>query len=380
MQRRSILQALGASLALRGTAAHASVPRWSAARARDWHARQPWRLGANYVPASAVNQLEMWQAETFDPTRIERELGWARALGMNSMRVYLHDLAWAHDRAGFVQRVERYLAIAAGQRIDTMLVLFDSCWDPQAQSGPQSAPIPGVHNSRWVQSPNAATLADPAASMKLRAYVQDIVGRFAHDKRVLAWDLWNEPDNMMQPPTPYREREAPNKLERVATLLPQVFDWAREMQPQQPLTSGLWNGDDWAPGAPSLNAIQRAQLELSDVLSFHHYGWPEGWQHRARQLQSYGRPVLCTEFLSRGTGSTFDALLPLAHPQRVGMWCWGLVEGRIQTTLPWDSWAHPYTDRQPPVWYHDVLRADGTPYRPAEADLMRRLTRTPKTL
>ena len=79
--------------------------RWSQSQANSWYAQQPWLVGSNYVPADAINQLEMWQADTFDPQRIDKELGWAEGLGMNTMRVFLHDLLWQQDAPGFKRRM-----------------------------------------------------------------------------------------------------------------------------------------------------------------------------------------------------------------------------------------------------------------------------------
>ncbi len=102
-------------LALLGVAALAQTPppttpgRWSEQQANDWYKAQPWLVGANYAPASAINELEMWQADTFDPKRIDTELGWAAAIGMNTMRVFLHDLLWQQDAEGFKKRLLEFL-------------------------------------------------------------------------------------------------------------------------------------------------------------------------------------------------------------------------------------------------------------------------------
>jgi len=364
---------LGLAL-LQPVGAAETASRWSEAKAKTWYSQQPWILGSNYVPANAINELEMWQADTFDPERIERELGWAQQLGMNTMRVFLHDQLWQQDSAGFKNRIDRFLAIAAKHGIKPILVLFDSCWDPEPKLGPQHPPIPGVHNSGWVQSPGVA-LADPAQYPRLQHYVEDVVGAFARDSRVLAWDVWNEPDN--EGGGHYGAREPKNKDELVARLLPQVFAWARSASPSQPLTSGLWHGDDWSDPA-KLNAVERTQVEQSDVISFHNYDWPELFAARVRQLSGYGRPLLCTEYMARGNGSTIDGVLPLAKKLDVGMVNWGFVEGKTQTTLPWDSWDRPYTLRPPTLWFHDLLHADGSPYRAREADILRALSHAPR--
>lgn len=355
--------------------AHAAdTGRWSQARAKTWYAAQHWPVGSNYVPADAINQLEMWQVGTFDPKRTDLELGWAQKLGMNTMRVFLHDQLWQQDPEGFKKRIGIFLDIASRHGIKPMLVLFDSCWDPEPKLGPQHPPIPGVHNSGWVQGPGVA-MADPSQYPRLEHYVKDIVGSFAHDKRVLAWDVWNEPDNPGG--GNYDAREPKDKIALVAKLLPQVYAWARSARPEQPLTSGVWHDDDWSDPA-KLNAVERTQLTESDIITFHSYDWPEVFAKRVQQLVGYGRPLICTEYMARGAGSTIDGILPLAKKLDIGMINWGFVEGRTQTTLPWDSWQRPYTLQPPVVWFHDLLHADGTPYRQREADVIRDLTQAPR--
>jgi hypothetical protein len=351
--------------------ASAQAGRWSEQKANTWYRQQPWLVGSNYIPRSAINQLEMWQEATFDPDRIDQELGWAEALGMNTMRVFLHDLVWQQDSAGFRRRIDRFLTIASQHHIRPLLVLFDSCWDPFPHLGRQHLPTPGVHNSGWVQSPGARALADTAQYPRLRNYVRGVVAAFSRDDRVLGWDVWNEPgaDNAGS----YGDQELKNKTARVIALLPQVFQWAREGNPMQPLTSALW-AVDTASSDANLGELQRIQLRESDIISFHNYTWPEYFKRQVAWLKRYGRPVLCTEFMARPVGSTFDAMLPIAKQDTVAMFNWGFVAGKTQTWLPWDSWRHPYVTEQPAVWFHEVLRPDGSPYRQAEVDLIRSLT------
>ena len=347
--------------------------RWTEQRANDWYRQQPWLVGANYIPATAINELEMWQAETFDLQRIDLELGWAESIGMNTMRVFLHDLLWQQDAAGFRERIDTFLTIAAKHHIRPMFVLFDSCWDPNPQLGKQPAPKPGVHNSGWVQSPGAKALADPAQLPRFKDYVQGIVGAFGRDPRVLAWDLWNEPNNKND--SSAGPSESRDKVQTVLVLLPKVFAWARQAKPDQPLTSGVWEGDWSSP--EKLSAMARVQIENSDILSFHNYGRPAEFEKSVRSLLPYNRPIICTEYMARGNGSTFQGSLPVARKYRVGAINWGLVAGKTQTYLPWDSWQHPYIDREPAVWFHEVFHTDGTPYRKDETDFIRDITRQP---
>ena len=362
----AVLMAVTAS-----SVASAQSARWLEQKANAWYAQQPWLVGSNFVPKSAINQLEMWQEATFDPLEIDKELTWAEAIGMNTMRVFLHDLLWQQDSTGFRRRIDRFLALASRHHIRPIFVLFDSCWDPLPHLGPQHPPVPGVHNSGWVQSPGAAALADARQYPRLKAYVQGVVGSFAHDDRVLAWDVWNEPgaDNAGS----YPKQKLRDKIARVTMLLPRAFEWAREANPIQPLTSGVWAVDTLPEGA-SLGELQEIQLRESDIITFHNYSWPEYYQREVAWLKKYNRPVICTEYMARSVGSTFDALLPIAKRERVGMINWGFVAGKTQTYLPWDSWRHPYVLDEPAVWFHEVLRPDGRPYRQAEVDLLRQLT------
>ncbi|MGD0580747.1 MAG: cellulase family glycosylhydrolase, partial [Bryobacteraceae bacterium] len=282
--------------------------RWTEQQANDWYRNQPWLVGANYIPSTAINELEMWQADTFDPQRIDLELGWAESIGMNTMRVFLHDLLWKQDAAGFRQRIDTFLTIAARHHIRPMFVLFDSCWNPNPRLGKQPSPKPGVHNSGWVQSPGSKALAHRSAWPRLGAYVRGVVGAFGKDPRVLAWDLWNEPSNKNDSSSAKAERR--DKVQTVIVLLPKVFAWARQVQPDQPLTSGVWEGDWSAP--EKLSAMARVQIENSDIISFHNYGPPAEFEKSVQWLLPYNRPVICTEYMARGNGSTFQGSLPVA--------------------------------------------------------------------
>lgn len=344
--------------------------RWSERKINEWYERQGWLVGANYVPASAINQLEMWQADTFDPKRIDLELGWAESIGMNTMRVFLHDLAYEQDKEGFKKRLNQFLEICAKHKIKPMLVFFDSVWDPNPQTGKQRAPLPGVHNSGWAQSPGAKALANEAEWARLERYVKDIVGTFAKDKRINSWDIWNEPDNLNA--REYARNDPKNKIELVNKLMPQVFAWARSANPEQPLTSGIWKGG--YSRNEKLDATEQIQIENSDFVTFHSYDPAAEFTRHILFLQRYNRPIMCTEYMARPRGSTFVAILPVGKKYDVGMINWGFVQGKSQTNYPWDSWDNPYVLFEPWVWFHDVFRTDGTPYLREEVELIRRLT------
>jgi Cellulase (glycosyl hydrolase family 5) len=342
---------------------------WTKEQANEWYAKQPWLVGANFLPSSAINQLEMWQAETFDTTTISRELKWAASIGMNTMRVFLHDLLHKQDPAGFKKRIGIFLKIAARYKIRPLFVLFDSCWDPFPRPGKQHNPGPFLHNSGWVQNPGADALQDKSQYPRLKKYVEDIVSKFKNDNRILGWDVWNEPDNTNN--SSYGRFEPYNKVELVHQLLKQVFVWTRSAAPTQPITAGIWVGN-WA-SHDSLRPIEKTMLEESDIISFHNYDNGEEFEKRVKWLQRYERPILCTEYMSRGNGSTFEGSMPVAKKYKVAAFNWGLVNGKSQTIYPWDSWQKKYT-AEPELWFHDIFRADGTPYRKSETDFIKAMT------
>ncbi|OYX25129.1 MAG: 1,4-beta-xylanase [Flavobacteriales bacterium 32-35-8] len=311
----------------------------------------------------------MWQSETFDPVTIDRELGWAKDIGMNTMRVYLHDLLFMQDAEGFFKRMDTFLDIAEKHDIKILFVLFDSCWDPFPKLGEQREPKPHVHNSGWVQSPGQKALQDTTQYKRLENYTRETIKRFANDKRVLGWDVWNEPDNMTGPS--YENIEIHNKVELVENLLANVFEWARESNPTQPLTSGIWLGD-WSSHT-KMKSIQQLQIEQSDVISFHNYDDGESFLQRINWLQRYKKPILCTEYMARPNGSIFKDFLPIAKERKVAMFNWGLVDGKTQTKYPWDSWTKTYT-REPEIWFHEVFRKDGMPYKKEETELIKKIT------
>lgn len=341
-----------------------STARWSPERARTWESEAGWMMGCNFVPSDAGSQLEMWQKETWNPELIEKELGWAASLGMNSVRVFLHDLLFADEGDAFLDRVDAFLDIADRQGISTMLVLFDGVWHPEPKLGPQGEPKPQKHNSMWVQGPGAQILRDRSRWPELRPYVESVVRRFGADRRVSVWDLFNEPDQTNA--ISYPRKEVDGKSGLVNELLGHVFDWCQAVDPAQPLTAGVYLGVDGS--VERVSAVQRTMLARSDVISFHSYSREKQLRGTIDHLKRYERPLLCTEWMARTLGSPVRLIDTLAE-ERVSAWNWGLVDGRSQTRYSWTSWLKPPDEEAP--WFHDLLHADGRPYDEREAEQMR---------
>jgi hypothetical protein len=363
----AMLAVLGFAIALPALLASAQEP-WTAERANAWYAKQPWLVGSNFIPSTAINQLEMWQVDTFDLPTIDRELGWAQSLGMNTMRVFLHNLLWKQDSAGFLKRMDECLAVADKHHIRIMFVLLDSVWDPKPYLGKQRQPRPHVHNSGWVQAPGDEILHDSSTwDKQLKPYVMGVIAHFRDDPRILIWDLMNEPDNDS---AQYKAQESGNRAGAALRLLKLEWGWARSAHPSQPLTSGVWRGD-WSEA--KLSNMARFQLENSDVITFHCYDPPDIMKKRIESLRRFKRPIICTEYMARPLGSTFATILPSLKEERVGAYNWGFVSGKTQTIYPWDSWEKSY-NQEPPLWFHDIFHNEGTPYDSKETELIRRLT------
>ena len=340
--------------------------RWSSEKAYAWYESKGWLAGCDYIPSTAINQLEMWQKDTFDPETIDRELGWAEDLGFNCMRVFLHHILWETDRNGLVDRMNRYLAISTSHGISTLFVFLDDCWNESAKAGEQPKPLRGVHNSGWLKDPGILYFgpcgsgreyaADTTAIVQvLEAYVKDIIITFKDDDRILGWDLYNEPGGG-QDPDRYYERSFP--------LLKDIFSWAREVNPSQPLTAGVWS--------PRLGKMNVWMLEHSDIITYHTYAPIESHKHLIDTLKPYGRPMICTEYMARTEGSTFQTIMPVLKAENIGAINWGLVSGKTNTIF---AWATPLDMDEPPLWFHDILRSDGNPYCQDEITLIKSLTK-----
>lgn len=326
---------------------------WTKEQADQWYQDKPWYRGANFNPSTAINQLETWQAATFNPEVIDRELGWAEDIGMNSMRVYLHHVAWEQDSAGFKKRMERYLEIADSHGIRTMFVFFDDCWNNNYSAGKQPEPKVGTHNSGWVQDPGQLIYDQPELVTDLEVYVKDVMQHFANDSRILLWDVYNEPGN-----SGYGNKSLP--------LLKKIFQWGREVNPSQPLSAGVWNN--------SLTTLNKFQLENSDIITYHNYGDSSNHAHMIDTLKQYGKPMLCTEYMARTRNSTFQDIMPMLKANNIGAYNWGLVAGKSNTIYAWDTPIESGTE--PEVWFHDIFRQDGSVYSQEEVDLIKELTST----
>lgn len=376
--------------------------RWSEEKIWEWYNNQPWPVGTNFITSSSINQLEFWQEETFDPDLIEKELKLSASIGMNTHRVFLHDLLWEQDSIGFMERINKFLEISDRYGIKTLFVFFDDVWHPVPKLGKQPEPIPNVHNPGWVQSPGAKILYDTLSHNKLESYVKGIVGRFANDSRILAWDLYNEPGQKgIASHEISKERTIelhkkigieiteenrsaynlskidPKDIKQIHTLslLKKTVKWLREINPSQPITTGIYAWDaDWAP-ISDLSELDQFIINSSDIISFHSYASKEEVLEKVKQLKNYNRPLLCTEYIAREHKSTFEDILPIFYDNKIGAYNWGFVSGKTNTIYPWKSWDSTYTG-PPNKWHHDIFYQNGEPFSNDEIELIKKLTST----
>ncbi len=362
--------------------------RWSAERANAWYADQRWPVGFNFLPSTAVNFVDMWHPDTWDETTIDRELGWAAAIGYNSTRVNIQFILWEDDPSGMMARLHRYLEISQSHGISTVFCLFDDCEFSGAvpSTARQPDPIPGVHNSRALASPGREAVLDRSRWPAFETYVKQIVAEFARDARVLYWDLYNEPGNMSVFSNETTEEDFSDTLKAASLdLCRQTFRWAREVGPDQPITSGAWRmthawKEEGNGPTPFDNDIDRFMLGASDIISFHAYVTFDTMQAVVADLQKLGRPLMCTEWLARTAGSYLTEQLAFLKEHRIGCYQWGFVNGRTQTHIPWPALKAkvPGYDEATSEWFHDVLRPDGTPFDAAEMALVTALTERAK--
>lgn len=355
--------------------------RWPAEKARAWYAKQPWLVGCNYIPADAINQLEMWQAETFNLPLMRRELQMAAYLGFNTLRVYLHDLVWGADPEGLYDRMDQFLALCAEFSIRPLFVFFDDCHWPFPTLGKQPLPVPEFHNSGWVNCPAKDVAVrficgeSPAEeTARLRGYIQGTLQRFGQDERVLAWELYNETGRGPG----LSDAAAPTFGNDRVPLLLAAWIWARAVENvNQPICS-------CADGCVGDRNIEIARMN-SDVISFHCYAKPELLEAECKRYAEAGRPALCTEYMGR-PNSTFQGSLPVLKKYNIGAYNWGFVSGKTGTIWHWRYNNGKDVDAlraqgvvqqpgdplpEPELWFHDIYRIDGTPFSQDEIDCIR---------
>ncbi len=347
------------------------MSKWSIEKSQKWYDQNNWIVGCNYLPSNAINQLEMFQKETFDEEINKKELSWARQLGFNSVRVYLHDLLWA-DPIGFSERLNILLDICASLEIKPLLVLFDDCHRPYPKLGIQPKPVAGVHNSGWKQSPGMAIVnsiheeqLNNIEIIRLKRFVTEILSNFKDDERILMWDIYNEPGQF-------------GIGDKSLTLLELTWEWAYEARPSQPLTACL----DGSVGEGNI----KLNAENSDIITFHTYEG-EKLQETIDKLKVYKRPLICTEYMAREFGSTFEFSLPIFKENNIGCYNWGLVAGKSQTHFGWSTILDLQKKKEdgkfledgddipePEIWFHDILRKDGTAYNEKEVEFIKAIT------
>ncbi|GAB4040745.1 cellulase family glycosylhydrolase [Spirosoma gilvum] len=327
--------------------------KWSTEKAAQWYQKQGWVRGCNFQPSTAINQLEMFQAASFDPQTIDRELGWAEGLGLNVMRVFLHHVAWTSDPSGFKNRLNQYLQISQKHGIKTMFVFFDDCWNDEYHPGKQPEPKVGIHNSGWVRDPGTMILNHPDSLPMLEKYVKDIMTTFKNDDRILLWDLYNEPGNNQ-----YFGKSLP--------LVKAVFSWARAVNPSQPISVGVWSWGD------KFSELNKFQLENSDIITYHQYGYIDKHRKIISDLRQHNRPLICTEYMARRNGSLFQTIMPILKQENIGAINWGFVAGKTNTIY---AWSTPMPDgKEPDLWFHDIYRKDGSAFSDDEITTIKSLT------
>ena len=344
--------------------------KWTEKQSNTWYSQQPWLVGCNFLPSSAINQLEMFQEDTFDQKTIERELDWAKDLGFNSLRVYLHDLLWS-EKEKFKKTFEKFLNICNEREIKPIVVLFDDCHRPYPKIGKQPIPVRGVHNSGWKQSPGmelvnqvAEDEIDAKELNRLKEFIQGILVDYSNDERILMWDIYNEPGQF-------------GLGDKSLSLLKLCWEWAHEIRPSQPLTSCL----DGAIG----DEILKLNGENSDVITFHTYE-AEKLDPTIQRLKEFKRPIMCTEYMAREFGTTFEFSLPIFKKENIGCYNWGLVAGKSQTHFGWSTILELQKRKkngdflndldeipEPEEWFHDIFRKDGSPFKETEISFIKQI-------
>lgn len=325
---------------------------WLFENGEKFQSNLQWLVGCNYIPSTAVNVIEMWQDDTFEQTlqTTSIEMQSAQFIGFNSVRVFLNFILWQQDPVGFKHKIDRFIDAVILHEIRIIFVLFDDRFHGDPELGPQKPPIPGVYNSRWVQSPGQRQATNTTLYPDFKNYVQDILQYFKYDSRIIMWDLFNEPGNR-------------HSVDEILPLLINIFTWAREVNATQPLTAGLFKYDE------NFNKINEFQLNNSDIVTFHHYGNLSDFINLVKMIKSKigQKSLVCTEYMARQLDSLFETHLPYMKLNNIGALNWGLVSGKTQTIYPW--WSKPHS-LPPEIWFQDIFQKNGGAFNDTEINII----------
>ena len=323
--------------------------RWSEEKANEWYASQPWPVGCVYMPSYGGTPVEIWGKEYFKPEVVDSELALAEDLGFNAIRLFLCDVVWQEDPKGFMERLEETVRLADKHGMRILMTFFTNGGTiKNPYTGPQPQPVPGVHNSVWMSSPGKDVVNNPEKWPVIERYLKQVMKRYRNDPRILAWCLYNEPEHT----------DGFNTL----SFIKEVYRWAREVNPSQPLTSPMCA----LPDARSYNKpISDFICANSDIISFHCYDDIDRTRQFVDYALQFGRPVLCSEWMARTRGSDYPSILPLFKEKKIGSFSYGLVNGKQQCQYPWNKMVDgkpvPFTE-EPELWFHDLFRPDHSPY------------------
>lgn len=286
----------------------------------DWR----WVQGAVFVPTNCVNEAQQW--DEYDPAINDRELHYASAYGINLVRVYLHYYVYLKKKDALLDDISDFLSRADKYGIKTEFVFFDDCWNQPPKELLSAdyrypAPIPGVHNSRWLVCPGDEVRTHyNEHKARLKAYVQDVVNAHRADPRIAFWEIYNEPD----------ESTATIRLERDAAA------WIKETGTPIPATA---TGREFSGGP------------FSDFPSWHQYG---GYDI------SGDASSLCTECMNR-KGQSVPGVVE-HYRGRVGYIMWEFGIGRDNCRFAWDENREKPRRDETPTPFHGIVYPDGHPW------------------
>lgn len=346
---------------------------WSKEQAWRWYNDQPWIRGFNGYPSNCVNRIAMWQEfehkEVFE--QIEYEFNLAKETGFNAVRAIIQFECWYYQHDSFMKNLEEYFSLADKYGLKVMLTLGNDCTVSKVNFKPvvfgkqhidwgyHSGIKTGPH-SGGTTVPGYALLDDPEIEPKYYEMVDEIAAKYCKDDRLQIWDVWNEPGNG-------------NRGNISLKAMIKFFEIIRSHNPIQPLTADCWRySEDLVPD----REIEKAAIELSDVITFHYYGSFENMVIIIENLKKYGRPIINNEWLNRISGNNVCEIFPLFYLEKIGSYHWGLIAGFSQTYEPWGNYYAEYLKEGSNLdltkWQHDIYRFNGLPYDVKEIKTIKR--------
>ena len=230
---------------------------------------------------------------TADPAILERDLGFAKRINLNSTRIWLNYQAYEREPQVYLDRLRNFIRTSHRLGFSTMPIL-------------------------WNGNSLNPDILKPEFHPRGDAYVKAIVEAVKDEPGLLMWDIMNEPFT-----NDYYDRapaEVKNKREGEITAFVRYYlTNVQKVDPVNATTVGYTFSRQLEPTA-----------DLVDVLTFHDYtntraSVEDVYRIAEEVSRKFGKPMMNSETGCIARGNPYDMVLQIAEEHHTGWYLFNLI-------------------------------------------------------